>query len=133
MAWNQFFKNAKITKTWSTNFHSIRYSTSLGNNVKVQNNVAVYCGVTIEDDVFLSPCCVFTNVTNPRSQVSRKSLYEKTLVKRGATIGANATIVCGITLGQYCFIGAGAVVTKDIEPYSIFGGIPAKKIGSRKL
>ena len=102
---------------------------SLGNNVKVQNNVAVYCGVTIEDDVFLSPCCVFTNVTNPRSQVSRKSLYEKTLVKRGATIGANATIVCGITLGQYCFIGAGAVVTKDIPDYGLVLGNPGKLSG----
>ena len=87
---------------------------SLGNNVKVQNNVAIYGGVTVEDDVFLGPSCVLTNVTNPRSQVSRKSLYEKTLIKRGATIGANATIVCGIILGRYCFVAAGAVVTKNI-------------------
>ena len=84
----------------------------LGNGVKIQNNVAIYGGVTVEDDVFLGPSCVFTNVTNPRSQVSRKTLYEKTLIRSGATIGANATIVCGIILGRYCFIGAGAVVTK---------------------
>jgi UDP-2-acetamido-3-amino-2,3-dideoxy-glucuronate N-acetyltransferase len=102
---------------------------SLGNNVKVQNNVAIYGGVTVEDDVFLGPSCVLTNVTNPRSQVSRKSLYEKTLIKRGATIGANATIVCGITLGRYCFIGAGTVVTKDIPDYGLVLGNPGKLSG----
>ena len=102
---------------------------SLGNNVKVQNNVAIYGGITVEDDVFLGPSCVLTNVTNPRSQVSRKSLYEKTLIKRGATIGANATVVCGITLGRYCFIGAGAVVTKDIPDYALVLGNPGKLSG----
>jgi len=102
---------------------------SLGNNVKVQNNVAIYGGITVEDDVFLGPSCVLTNVTNPRSQVSRKSLYEKTLIKRGATIGANATIVCGITLGRYCFIGAGAVITKDIPDYGLVLGNPGKLSG----
>jgi UDP-2-acetamido-3-amino-2,3-dideoxy-glucuronate N-acetyltransferase len=102
---------------------------SLGNNVKVQNNVAIYGGITLEDDVFLGPSCVLTNVTNPRSQVSRKSLYEKTLIKRGATIGANATIVCGITLGRYCFIGAGAVVTKDIPDYGLLLGNPGRLSG----
>jgi UDP-2-acetamido-3-amino-2,3-dideoxy-glucuronate N-acetyltransferase len=102
---------------------------SLGNNVKVQNNVAIYGGITVEDDVFLGPSCVLTNVTNPRSQVSRKSLYEKTLIKRGATIGANATIVCGITLGRYCFIGAGTVVTKDIPDYGLVLGNPGKLSG----
>ena len=102
---------------------------SLGNNVKVQNNVAIYGGITVEDDVFLGPSCVLTNVTNPRSQVSRKSLYEKTLIKRGATIGANATIVCGITLGRYCFVGAGAVVTKDIPDYGLVLGNPGKLYG----
>jgi len=102
---------------------------SLGNNVKVQDNVAIYGGVTVEDDVFLGPSCVLTNVTNPRSQVSRKSLYEKTLIKCGATIGANATIVCGITLGRYCFIGAGAVVTKDIPDYGLVLGNPGKLSG----
>ena len=106
---------------------------SLGNNVKVQNNVAIYGGITVEDDVFFGPSCVLTNVTNPRSQVSRKSLYEKTLIKRGATIGANATIVCGITLGRYCFIGAGAVVTKDIPNYAVVGGNPAKLIKMRNI
>lgn len=101
----------------------------LGNNVKVQNNVAIYGGVVVEEDVFLGPSCVLTNVTNPRSQVSRKSLYEKTLIKRGATIGANATIVCGITLGCYCFIGAAAVVTKDIPDYGLVLGNPGKLSG----
>ena len=102
---------------------------SLGNNVKVQNNVAIYGGITVEDDVFLGPSCVLTNVTNPRSQVSRKSLYEKTLIKREATIGANATIVCGITLGRYCFVGAGAVVTKNIPDYGLVIGNPSKLAG----
>jgi len=98
----------------------------LGNGVKIQNNVAIYGGVNLEDDVFLGPSCVLTNVTNPRSQVSRKTLYEKTLIRRGATIGANATIVCGITLGRYCFIGAGAVVTKDVPDYGLVIGNPGK-------
>ena len=102
---------------------------SLGNNVKVQNNVAIYGGITVEDDVFLGPSCVLTNVTNPRSQVSRKSLYEKTLIKRGTTIGANVTLVCGITLGRYCFVGAGAVVTKDIPDYGLVLGNPGKLSG----
>ena len=101
----------------------------LGNGVKIQNNVAIYGGITVEDDVFLGPSCVLTNVTNPRSQVGRKSLYEKTLIKRGATIGANATIVCGITLSRYCFIGAGAVVTKNIPDYGLVLGNPGKLYG----
>lgn len=96
----------------------------IGNNVKVQNNVSIYTGTTIQDDVFLGPSCVLTNVTNPRSQVNRHALYEKTLIRRGATIGANATIVCGITLGQYCFIAAGAVVTKNIPDYALVMGNP---------
>ena len=102
---------------------------TLGNGVKVQNNVAIYGGVTVEDEAFLGPSCVLTNVTNPRSQVSRRSLYEKTLIRRGATIGANATIVCGVTLGRYCFIGAGAVVTKDVCDYGLILGTPGKLIG----
>ena len=102
---------------------------TLGNNVKVQNNVAIYGGITVEDDVFLGPSCVLTNVTNPRSQVSRKSLYEKTLIRRGATIGANATIICGITLGRYSFIGAGTVVTKDVPDYGLVLGNPGKLSG----
>ncbi len=102
---------------------------SLGNNVKVQNNVAIYGGITVEDDVFLGPSCVLTNVTNPRSEVSRKSLYERTFIKRGSTIGANVTVVCGIILGRYCFIGAGAVVTKDIPDYGLVLGNPGKLSG----
>lgn len=101
----------------------------IGNNVKVQNNVAIYGGVKVEDDVFLGPSCVFTNVTNPRSQISRRSLYEKTLICRGATIGANATIVCGIKLDRYSFIGAGSVVTKDVPEYGLVLGNPGKLSG----
>lgn len=101
----------------------------VGNNVKVQNNVAIYTGTVIEDDVFLGPSCVLTNVTNPRSQVVRRSLYEETLIRRGATIGANATIVCGITLGRYSFIAAGAVVAKDVPDYALVAGVPARQIG----
>jgi UDP-2-acetamido-3-amino-2,3-dideoxy-glucuronate N-acetyltransferase len=103
--------------------------TRLGNNVKVQNNVSIYEGVTLEDDVFCGPSCVFTNVTNPRSHVSRKSEYQATLVRRGASIGANATVVCGSTLGEYCFIGAGAVVTGDVPAYALMVGVPARRIG----
>ncbi|MCY7410048.1 MAG: acetyltransferase [Chitinophagales bacterium] len=101
----------------------------LGRNVKVQNNVSIYTGVICEDDVFLGPSMVFTNVINPRSAVVRKDQYQKTLVKRGATIGANATIICGITIGEFAFIGAGAVVSKDVKPYSLVVGNPAKHIG----
>lgn len=101
----------------------------IGNNVKIQNNVSVYSGVICEDDVFLGPSCVFTNVSNPRSAVPRRGQYEKTLVKKGATIGANATIVCGHTIGRYAFIGAGAVVTKDIPDYALVVGNPARQIG----
>jgi UDP-2-acetamido-3-amino-2,3-dideoxy-glucuronate N-acetyltransferase len=101
----------------------------IGDNVKIQNNVSVYEGITIESDVFLGPSCVLTNVSNPRSQVLRHSLYEKTLIRRGATIGANATIVCGITLGRYCFIAAGAVVTKDVPDYAFIVGVPGKQKG----
>jgi UDP-2-acetamido-3-amino-2,3-dideoxy-glucuronate N-acetyltransferase len=101
----------------------------LGNGVKIQNNVAIYGGVTVEDDVFFGPSCVLTNVTNPRSQVSRKTLYEKTFIRRGSTIGANATIICGITLGRYCFIGAGAVVPKDVPDYGLVLGNPGKLSG----
>jgi UDP-2-acetamido-3-amino-2,3-dideoxy-glucuronate N-acetyltransferase len=103
--------------------------TRLGDNVKVQNNVSIYEGVTLEDDVFCGPSCVFTNVTNPRSHVSRKSEYQPTLVRRGASIGANATVVCGSTLGEYCFIGAGAVVTGDVPAYALMVGVPARRIG----
>jgi len=101
----------------------------VGNNVKVQNNVATYEGTVVEDDVFLGPSCVLTNVSNPRSQVIRRNLYEKTTLKRGATIGANATIVCGVTLGRYAFIAAGAVVTRDIPDYGFVAGVPANQRG----
>lgn len=101
----------------------------IGSNVKVQNNVAIYTGTTIEDDVFLGPSCVLTNVTNPRSQVVRRGLYEKTIIRRGATVGANATIVCGITLGRYAFIAAGAVVAKDVPDYGLIVGVPGRLIG----
>src|SRR5918995_4372578 len=101
----------------------------LGNNVKVQNNVSIYEGVVLEDDVFCGPSCVFTNVVNPRSHVSRKAEYRRTLVRRGVSIGANATIVCGTTLGEYCFIGAGAVVIRDVPPFAVMAGVPARRIG----
>ncbi len=102
---------------------------TLGRNVKVQNNVSIYTGVTCEDDVFLGPSCVFTNVTNPRSAVNRHSQYAKTIVGRGATIGANSTIVCGHNIGPFAFIGAGAVVTKTVPPYALVVGNPARQIG----
>lgn len=101
----------------------------LGNKVKVQNNVSIYTGVICEDEVFLGPSMVFTNITNPRSAIIRKDKYEKTIVKKGASIGANATIVCGHDIGEYAFIGAGAVVTKDVKPYALIVGNPAKQIG----
>ena len=103
--------------------------TSIGNNVKIQNNVSIYEGVTLEDDVFCGPSCVFTNVMNPRSHVSRKHEYRRTLVRRGSSIGANATIVCGVTLGEYAFIGAGAVVTSDVPAYALMVGVPARRVG----
>ncbi len=102
---------------------------TIGNNVKIQNNVAVYTGTIVEDDVFLGPSCVLTNVTNPRSQINRHALYEKTVIKRGATIGANATIVCGVTIGRYAFVAAGSVVTKDIPDYGMVMGNPARLKG----
>lgn len=102
---------------------------TLGRNVKVQNNVSIYTGVTCEDNVFLGPSCVFTNVINPRSAINRHSQYAKTIVGKGATIGANSTIVCGHDIGEYAFIGAGAVVTKTIPPYALVVGNPARQIG----
>lgn len=101
----------------------------LGNNVKVQNNVSLYTGVICEDDVFLGPSCVFTNVTNPRSAVNRRGQYAKTIVRRGASIGANATIVCGHDIGEFAFIGAGAVVTKNVPAFALVVGNPSKQIG----
>jgi len=99
---------------------------TLGNNVKIQNNVSLYTGVIVEDDVFLGPSMVFTNVINPRSHINRKEEYQKTLVKRGASIGANATVVCGTTIGRFAFVGAGAVVTRDVPDYALVHGNPAR-------
>lgn len=101
----------------------------IGNNCKIQNNVSVYDNVTLEDDVFCGPSMVFTNVYNPRSAVSRKDEYRDTVVRRGATLGANCTIVCGVTIGNYAFVAAGAVVNRDVRPYALMAGIPARHIG----
>ncbi len=103
--------------------------TRIGNNVKIQNNVSIYEGVELEDDVFCGPSCVFTNVMNPRSHISRKHEYRRTLVQRGASIGANATIVCGHTVGEFAFIGAGAVVTSDVPAFALMVGVPARRVG----
>lgn len=101
----------------------------VGDNVKIQNNVSLYTGIFVEDDVFLGPSCVLTNVVNPRSQINRKSEYQRTLIRRGATIGANATIICGATIGRYAFIGAGAVVRGDVPDYALMLGVPATQKG----
>lgn len=101
----------------------------IGNSCKIQNNVSIYNGVTLEDGVFCGPSCVFTNVNNPRAEIERKDEFLETLVKRGATIGANASIVCGHILGEYCFIGAGAVVVNDVPAYALMAGVPARRIG----
>ena len=108
---------------------SVAGGTVVGNNVRVQNNVSIYEGTVIEDDVFLGPSCVLTNVTNPRSQVSRRALYERTLLRRGASIGANATVVCGVTVGRYAFVAAGAVVTRDVPDYALVAGVPGRVQG----
>ena len=102
---------------------------SIGSNVKIQNNVSIYAGVVLEDDVFCGPSCVFTNVINPRSEIPRKDQYKQTLVRRGATIGANATVVCGVTIGRYAFVAAGAVVRSDVPDYALVAGVPATRKG----
>ena len=102
---------------------------TIGTNCKIQNNVSIYDNVTLEDDVFCGPSMVFTNVVNPRSHVSRKSEYRDTIVRRGATLGANCTIVCGVTIGEYAFVGAGAVITRNVKPYALMVGVPARQIG----
>ena len=102
---------------------------NIGNGVKVQNNISIYEGVEVEDDVFLGPSMVFTNVTNPRAFIIRREEFKKTLLKKGCSIGANATIVCGVTIGEYALIGSGTVVNKDVKPYSLMVGVPAKQIG----
>lgn len=101
----------------------------LGNNVKVQNNVSIYDAVTLEDDVFCGPSMVFTNVYNPRSAVVRRNEYRRTVVKKGATLGANCTVVCGVTIGEYAFVAAGAVVNRDVKPFALMAGVPARQIG----
>ncbi len=123
-------KNTKIGKKCilGQNVH-VAGGVIIGNNVKIQNNVSIYSGTIIEDNVFLGPSCVLTNVSNPRAEIVRHSLYEKILIRRGATIGANATIVCGTELGRYCFIAAGDVVTKDVPDYALMIGSPAKQKG----
>lgn len=120
-------KSARIGRNCSLGQNVNVDGGTIGNNVKIQNNVSVYTGAVIEDDVFLGPSCVLTNVTNPRSQVNRRGIYEKTLIRRGATIGANATIVCGVTIGRYAFVAAGAVVTKDVPDYAMVKGNPARQ------
>lgn len=102
---------------------------TVGDNVKVQNNVSIYAGTIVEDDVFLGPSCVLTNVSNPRSQVNRRGLYEPTILKRGCSVGANATVVCGVTIGRYALIGAGALVTRDVPDYALMVGVPARRVG----
>jgi UDP-2-acetamido-3-amino-2,3-dideoxy-glucuronate N-acetyltransferase len=123
-------KNAKIGKRCSFGQNcTVEQNVLIGSNVKVQNNVSIYTGAVIEDDVFLGPSCVLTNVTNPRSQIVRRGLYETTILRRGCTIGANATVICGITVGRYAFIGAGAVVAKDVPEYALMLGVPARRVG----
>lgn len=102
---------------------------SIGNQVKIQNNVSVYDNVTLEDGVFCGPSCVFTNVYNPRSEISRKDEYRNTLVRRGATLGANSTVICGVTIGEYAFIAAGATVTRDVPAFALMMGVPARRVG----
>jgi len=101
----------------------------IGNNVKIQNNVSVYDAVRLEDDVFCGPSMVFTNVYNPRSSITRKDEYRQTTVRKGATLGANSTIVCGVTIGEHAFVGAGAVINRDVAPFALMGGVPAKRLG----
>ncbi|MEA3494691.1 MAG: acyltransferase [Bacteroidota bacterium] len=127
---SHIMKNCKIGKKCNIGQNVVVFpDVILGKNVKVQNNVSIYTGVTCEDDVFLGPSMVFTNITNPRSAVVRKGTYEKTKVKKGASIGANSTIVCGNDIGRFSFIGAGAVITKEVPDYALVVGNPAKQIG----
>ena len=122
--------NAKIGEKCilGQNVH-VASDVTIGNNVKVQNNVSLYTGAVIEDDVFLGPSCVFTNIVNPRSEIVRRHMYERTVIRKGASVGANATIVCGTTVGRYAFIAAGAVVTKDVPDYALMIGVPARQVG----
>ena len=127
---NHILKNCKIGQECSFGQNVvIGPHVTIGNKVKIQNNVSVYEGVTLEDGVFCGPSCVFTNVNNPRSEIDRKREYRKTLVKRGSTLGANCTIICGVTLGKFSFIGAGAVITKDVPDYALMIGVPGEQVG----
>ena len=127
---NHILKDCKIGKGCSFGQNVVvGPNVSIGNNVKIQNNVSVYEGVTLEDGVFCGPSCVFTNVNNPRSEIVRKHEYRKTLVKRGVTLGANCTIICGVTLGKFAFIGAGAVISRDVPDYALMVGVPGKQVG----
>lgn len=128
--WAHVCGGAKIGKNCSLGQNVfVGNKVTIGNGVKIQNNVSVYDNVTLEDDVFCGPSMVFTNVYNPRSAINRKNEYRDTIVKKGATLGANCTIVCGVTIGKYAFVGAGAVVTKDVPDYALVVGVPAKQIG----
>ncbi len=128
--WVHVCGGAKIGKGVSLGQNAfVGNKVSIGDHCKIQNNVSVYDNVTIEDGVFCGPSMVFTNVYNPRSLIERKSEYRNTLVKKGATLGANCTIVCGITIGEYAFVGAGAVVNKDVKPYALMVGVPARQVG----
>jgi len=127
---NHILKDCKIGKDCSFGQNVVVGPTvTVGNKVKIQNNVSVYEGVTLEDGVFCGPSCVFTNVNNPRSEILRKHEYRETLVKRGATLGANCTIVCGVSIGKFAFIGAGAVISKDVQDYALMVGVPGKQVG----
>jgi len=128
--WTHISTGAKIGENCSIGQNVfIGNKVIIGNNVKIQNNVSVYDSVTIEDDVFCGPSMVFTNVYNPRSFIIRKSEYRETLIKKGATLGANCTIICGITVGEFAFIAAGCVVNKDVKPYALIAGVPGRQIG----
>ena len=127
---NHILKDCKIGKDCSFGQNVVvGPAVNIGNKVKIQNNVSVYEGVTLEDGVFCGPSCVFTNVNNPRSEILRKHEYRETLVKRGATLGANCTIVCGVSIGKFAFIGAGAVISKDVPDYALMVGVPGKQVG----
>ena len=127
---NHILKNCKIGKNCSFGQNVVvGPNVNIGNKVKVQNNVSIYEGVTLEDGVFCGPSCVFTNVNNPRAEIVRKNEFRKTLVKRGATLGANCTIICGVTVGAFAFIGAGTLINKDVPSYALMVGVPGKQIG----
>jgi len=128
--WTHICERAKIGENCSLGQNVfVGNDVQIGSRVKIQNNVSVYDAVTLEDDVFCGPSVVFTNVHNPRSAIVRKNEFRRTLIKRGATLGANCTVVCGVTIGEYAFVGAGAVITHDVKPYALVVGVPARQIG----